>query len=981
MKTNKTLKNILLALCLTLLPEFVHAWEQTDLPINIFTIGGFYGEGEMQFIQSIASDENGNIYVADTNNDRVQKFTSDGKYLMSIHGDESEGGLLLSPRGVFVHQNGNLYISNSGAANIQVFNSLGEFLFTFGNSGTEDGQFNNPTYITSDSEGNIYISDTYNQRVQKFTAEGDFLMKFGSRGNSDGQFGTSSYYYYGPSDIAIENDGDIWVADFYNSRIQKFDSSGNFVLKFGTSGTGDGQFNYPSGLHLYNDEYLYIADSQNNRIQIFDLSGNYQDEYGSAGRDNGFFNWPFDILISEGSSIYVADAYNYRVQKFDLEWNYISKFGTNLQSEYKFIHPWTVTTDDFGNIYTVDNGRDLVKKYSSSGEFLLEFGGRGAEEGEFYEPETISIDTQGNIYVAEFYNNRVQKFDSNGNFLLMFGWGVDDGTSEFQICTSNCQAGISGSGLGQIKQPEGIVICNNQIYLSDTYNHRIQKFDLEGNYVSQFGSLGTGDGQLKYPWGIECDLEGNIYVADLNNHRYQKYDSSGSFLMNFGSQGSDPGQFFQPKAIAVDSDNYIYTIDNNHRLQKFDSTGNYIMEFGGQGNGDYEFYYAHDLHIYDDTILYVADTLNHRLQKYIFDRISPSGSISIQGSPVLTKSESISLNLNATDDLSSVYQMRISEDPNFSDTSWVPYSSTKNITLSDGDGKKNIYVQYVDEYTNYSEVLGTSILLDTKPPVRARVGKIGLIDNIPDRDNLKYYFYNPSLTISGSAEPNATVTFKTNNNTINTKAGIDGTFTLSTIQLNLASSSNEITYYQTDTAGNVGPSRTLTLVIGQVNFPEWLLERLGLILNNDEDDIVEDDDITQEEEQTTEEEQLEQEEEVPPPVVNTKKIKFTDKRGEPLAQATVEIEGNTYVTNSEGKIEIENLENRTYTAKIKTKDGKEYSMDILGVGDTEEIVVEVTDEDTRINWKNTIIYSGIGLVLLIVILIIFTQKKQPSGNY
>jgi hypothetical protein len=309
----------------------------------------------------------------------------------------------------------------------------------------------------------------------------------------------------------------------------------------------------------------------------------------------------------------------------------------------------------------------------------------------------------------------------------------------------------------------------------------------------------------------------------------------------------------------------------------------------------------------------------------------------------------------------------------------VPYSSTKNITLSDGDGKKNIYVQYVDEYTNYSEVLGTSILLDTKPPVRARVGKIGLIDNIPDRDNLKYYFYNPSLTISGSAEPNATVTFKTNNNTINTKAGIDGTFTLSTIQLNLASSSNDITYYQTDTAGNIGPSRTLTLVIGQVNFPEWLLERLGLILNNDEDDIVEDDDITQEEEQT-EEEQQEQKEVDTPPVVNTKKIKFTDKRGEPLTQATVEIEGNTYVTNSKGEIEVENLENRTYTAKVKTKDGKEYSMNILGVGDGQEIVVKV-DEDTGINWKNIIIYSGIGLLLLIILIIIFSGKRNRDEDY
>lgn len=129
------------------------------------------------------------------------------------------------------------------------------------------------------------------------------------------------------------------------------------------------------------------------------------------------------------------------------------------------------------------------------------------------------------------------------------------------------------------------------------------------------------------------------------------------------------------------------------------------------------------------------------------------------------------------------------------------------------------------------------------------------------------------------------------------------------------------------------PVPTLTLVIGQENSTEWLLERLGLILNNDENDIVEDEDNSDEQEETTDDEQQEQEDTYTPAVSSKWKRKFTDKRGTPLAQATVEIEGNTNVTNSEGEIEVENLENRTYTAKVKTKDGKEYSMDILGVGD------------------------------------------------
>jgi hypothetical protein len=356
------------------------------------------------------------------------------------------------------------------------------------------------------------------------------------------------------------------------------------------------------------------------------------------------------------------------------------------------------------------------------------------------------------------------------------------------------------------------------------------------------------------------------------------------------------------------------------------------------------------------------------------DLIKPTGDISINSDKTYTATNTANLSLPATDDLTDVTLMMVCNNSSFTSCTWENYSSTKSWTVTSGEGNKTVYVKFKDGAGNISSVYSDSIILRT-PTVK--ITDIGSISNVLDKDSLKYYFTSTTPVIKGTTQANSTVTFEYDDETYNTQADSEGNFTIS---LNVTRGSNDIEYYSTDVSDNKSTTRELTLIVGTENFPEWLLERLGLILNNEEEEDVEDEDNTDEEEETTEEEQQEQEEVDTPPVVNTKKIKFTDKKGKPLAQATVEIEGNTYVTNNEGQIEVENLENRKYTAKVTTKDGKEYSMDILGVGDTEEIVVEV-DEDTGINWKNIIIYSGIGLVILVVILILFTTKKESSDDY
>ena len=251
--------------------------------------------------------------------------------------------------------------------------------------------------------------------------------------------------------------------------------------------------------------------------------------------------------------------------------------------------------------------------------YASKFGESGEHASQFKGPVSDAIDAAGNVWVVDYNNSRVQEFSPSGTFIKAFGWGVSDGKAEFEICTSNCRAGIAGAGNGQFSKPEDIAINHEtgNVYIADKGNNRIEEFKSNGEFVRKFGEYGTAPGQLNSPMGIGIDPKGNVWVGDYYNNRVDQFTAEGVYLGSVGSAGEGPGQFKGPDGITFSGGHAYVTDVGNDRVQEFNLSGTFVNDFGSKGSEAGQF--SSPYGIAADPVsgdLYVSDSGNNRIEEF-----------------------------------------------------------------------------------------------------------------------------------------------------------------------------------------------------------------------------------------------------------------------------------------------------------------------------------------------------------------------------
>ncbi len=246
---------------------------------------GRSGRGRLLNPLGVTTDDHGFIYVTDAGGQRIVVYNPDRTFKTAFGGKD----LLVRPSGIAVNSKLNLiYVVDTWAHQIKVFDR-NEFklIFTIGrqekegekisegsldhtwNRSTDPGEFNFPTNIAIDAQGNIYIVDTMNFRVQVLDPKGHFLLTFGKIGNVPGCFSR-------PKGIALDSEGHIYVTDAAFNNIQIFDKEGKLLLYFGNFGSGLADLRLPAGMFIDKDDRIYVADQLNHRIQVYHYLGGYK---------------------------------------------------------------------------------------------------------------------------------------------------------------------------------------------------------------------------------------------------------------------------------------------------------------------------------------------------------------------------------------------------------------------------------------------------------------------------------------------------------------------------------------------------------------------------------------------------------------------------------------------------------------------------------------------------------------------------------
>jgi YD repeat-containing protein len=524
-------------------------------------------------------------------------------------------GLDLVSSTVYSKTTGDVEETRTPAANAEaVFPPV--FQSTYGTAGSGELEFHEPKGVAFDASGDTWVLDSGNNRVVKVASAGKQLGAYGKAGAAAGDLDE-------PWGIAVnQSSGEVFVADTGNHRIDVLSSSGVFLRAFGwgvsdgkaelevcttsckagLAGTGEGELSAPQGITIDESGDVWVTDDSNDRVEEFSAAGAYVTEFGSKGSGDGEFNDPAGIAISEGE-LFIVDYANSRVEEMSPKGAYLGQFGSEGSGPGQFDGPaFLAANPSTGDLYVSDGGNARVEEFSPAGKFLTEVGWWGSGYDELRDPIGVAISSTGEVAIADSDNNRISQW-------------LPQGAGGTRMSYS-AAFGSAGSGAGELSYPMGSAFDGGgNLWVSDTYNSRIEEFSPAGKYIAAY--TGTGSSALSGPTGLAINQStGTVYVADYNHDRIEEFKTSnGEVIGSFGSVGSEPGELREPGGVAIDASGDVWVADTgNNRVEEFSSTGKLIAAYGKEGTGEAQFSEPTDLTI-SGTTVDVADAGNHRIEQ------------------------------------------------------------------------------------------------------------------------------------------------------------------------------------------------------------------------------------------------------------------------------------------------------------------------------------------------------------------------------
>jgi DNA-binding beta-propeller fold protein YncE len=629
------------------------------------------GKGAFKTPEGIATDMHERQWLSDTGNSRIEiaKVAGEVKTVTSSH--------LVEPEGIAIDSHGNAWVADRQGG-IDEFNESGEYLKTFTGSG--ENKLEHPYGIAIDSIGNILVIDTTHNRVEMFNENGEYESQFGSTGSGTGQF---SFSY--PMSLTTNSSGDIWVTDSNNNRIEKWippttgtegatppSPAPRWTVEYQVplSGTGlptmtksevekwnqkddpeyaaaifppDQPQSWPAT--NYKRATVYYLDSQARTVNVATPSGGV-----STSEYNATNNVIRTLSPDDRASALKEAKPPEAAELLDTESKYNGETKEEQETEEKEnrVEPGSRLLETRGPQHTVKlssgaevkarnhvryfydedapSGEtyDLVTKKLDGAEYeskeadvrqtRTSYSGQKGLGWKLREPTSATTDPAGLDLTTTTVYEENAKEESTGNVVEK---KLPAGSSETVYPPSfSADFGSAGSGNGQLKGSYGIALdSSGNVWAADTDNSRVEEFSAAGKFVAVYGKEGTGNVQFKEPRGVAVNQStGNVYVADSGNGRVEELSAKGEFVRNIGTSGA--GKLVYPRYVTIDASGDLWASDYaEDRVVEFSSEGTYIQEFGAAGSGNGQFTHPAGIAISEGSV-YVVDEGNSRVEQF-----------------------------------------------------------------------------------------------------------------------------------------------------------------------------------------------------------------------------------------------------------------------------------------------------------------------------------------------------------------------------